>query len=212
MACLLCDSKDVLSFACVDTQRYFRCNVCRLTWLDPAQFPDAATERQHYDLHENDIYDVNYRAFLRRLAHPLLERLAPASYGLDYGCGPGPALAEMLSEAGHAMELYDPIYANDEDLLEEQYDFITCTEAAEHFHHPREEFDRLDRLLKPDGWLGIMTSWLTNDINFDNWYYRRDPTHVCFYHPDTFSHWAKQAGWRMEIPEDNVVLLQKGKD
>ena len=34
---------------------------------------------------------------------PLLARLGPASHGLDYGCGPGPALATMLREEGHGV-------------------------------------------------------------------------------------------------------------
>jgi hypothetical protein len=48
--------------------------------------------------------------FSASLAGPLLARLAPASQGLDYGCGPGPALAAMLAEAGHAVALYDPLF------------------------------------------------------------------------------------------------------
>jgi len=35
-------------------------------------------------------------------------------------------------------------------------DFITCTEVAEHFHRPADEFRRLDALLKPGGWLALM--------------------------------------------------------
>ena len=209
MQCSLCGNRDVRNYAQLDGQRYFQCHACRLTWLDPAQLPDAEDERAHYDLHENDVSDVNYRAFLRRLTRPLLEKLAPASYGLDFGCGPGPALAEMLSEAGHAMEIYDPFFANDEDLLEEQYDFVTCTEVVEHFHAPGEEFEKFELLLRPGGWLGIMTTWLTDDIDFSQWHYRRDPTHVCFYHPDTFNVWAQRVGWEILFPDDNIVLLRK---
>ena len=29
------------------------------------------------------------------------------------GCGPGPALAEMLREAGHTVATYDPLFAPD---------------------------------------------------------------------------------------------------
>jgi hypothetical protein len=42
----------------------------------------------------------------------------------------------MLAEAGHAMALYDPFFRPDPAALERDYDFITCTETAEHFHHP----------------------------------------------------------------------------
>jgi cyclopropane fatty-acyl-phospholipid synthase-like methyltransferase len=69
---------------------------------------------------------------------------------------------------------------------ERTYDFITCTEVVEHFHHPALEFRRLDALLKPGGWLAIQTTFQTDDARFARWNYRRDPTHVVFYRPYTF--------------------------
>ena len=115
----------------------------------------------------------------------------------------------MLSERGFVMDIYDPLYFNDESLLENRYDFITCTEVVEHFHSPRDEFARLDSLLRPGGWLAIMTSWLTDEIDFSRWHYPRDPTHVCFYAQQTFIYWAQRRNWHIEIPDTNVVLLQK---
>jgi SAM-dependent methyltransferase len=209
MDCLFCDNLSTTAFAHLGERRYFRCPQCQLVFLDPQQRLDSAGEKAHYDLHENDPDDPNYRAFLRRLSNPLVEKLHRGSYGLDYGCGPGPALAPMLSERGFVMDIYDPLYFNDESLLENQYDFITCTEVVEHFHSPREEFARFDSLLRPGGWLAIMTSWLTEDIDFSRWHYPRDPTHVCFYSQETFLFWARQHNWHIEMPDDNVVLLQK---
>lgn len=207
--CLLCHSANTALFHQIGAEHYHRCNVCQFVFLTPEQMPSLAIEQAEYDMHENDPDDIHYRAFLRRATEPLIEKIPSGSYGLDYGCGPGPALAAMLSERGFSMEIYDPIYANDEDVLEEAYDFITCTEVAEHFHYPAKEFDQFDRLLNPGGWLAIMTSWLTADIQFDQWYYRRDPTHVCFYSTTTLKHWADTRGWRIEFPRDNVALLQK---
>jgi hypothetical protein len=53
--------------------------------------------------------DVGYRRFLSQLADPLLQRLACSTMsttttttyrGLDYGCGPGPALVGLHSLPG----------------------------------------------------------------------------------------------------------------
>lgn len=209
MDCLFCDNLSTTVFAQLGERRYFRCPHCRLAFLDPAQRLDSHGEKAHYDLHENAPDDPNYRAFLRRLSNPLVEKLDSGSYGLDYGCGAGPALAAMLSERGFVMDIYDPLYFNDESLLENRYDFITCTEVVEHFYSPREEFARFDSLLRPGGWLAIMTSWLTDEIDFSRWHYPRDPTHVCFYCAETFSWWASQNGWQLELPDTNIVLLQK---
>ncbi|MEI4850515.1 class I SAM-dependent methyltransferase, partial [Klebsiella pneumoniae] len=83
--------------------------------------------------------------------------LGPGARGLDFGCGPGPALATMLREAGMDMALFDPFFYPQASVLERQYDFITCTEVVEHLHRPAEVFRQLDRLLAPGGWLGVMT-------------------------------------------------------
>ncbi|MGE0385415.1 MAG: class I SAM-dependent methyltransferase [Gammaproteobacteria bacterium] len=208
-ACPVCLDTPCAHFVRVDGCDYWRCRNCQATFLDPGQLPCPRVEQEQYRLHRNAVDDAGYRAFLGRLAVPLLARLAPGSSGLDYGCGPGPALAAMLAEAGHRMAIYDPLFFDDRTALEAAYDFITCTEVAEHFHRPAEEFDRLDGLLKPGGILALMTTFQTDDAAFPAWHYRRDPTHVVFYRPDTFRAVALHHGWRCEIPRANLAFLHK---
>ncbi|MDZ7590695.1 MAG: class I SAM-dependent methyltransferase [Rubrivivax sp.] len=193
----------------VDTRRYWRCPGCEATFLDCSQWPQRSVEQAEYRLHRNEVDDGQYRSFLARLAVPLLERLPAGSSGLDYGCGPGPALAAMLIEAGHRMAVYDPLFFDEPKLLSEQYDFITCTEVVEHFHHPWDEFARFDCMLKPGGWLAVMTTFQTDDAAFAAWHYRRDPTHVVFYRETTFRTIAAHHHWRCEIPCANVALMHK---
>jgi hypothetical protein len=193
----------------VDGRAYWRCTSCEATFLDAAQRLTPNEERAHYALHENDPDDRDYRAFLSRLATPLLARLPAGQAGLDYGCGPGPALASMLRQAGHDVSVYDPFFAPDRAVLTREYDFVTCTETVEHFHRPAEEFARFDALVRPGGWLGVMTCFQTDDTRFARWHYRRDPTHVVFYREATFRHIAAQLGWRCEVPAKDVVLLRK---
>lgn len=188
---------------------YRRCRTCEASFLIPSELPSRPVEHAHYLTHRNDPDDPGYRRFLDRLAGPLLDRLAPGSSGLDYGCGPGPALAAMLRESGHRMALYDPFFVPDPAILEASYDFVTCTEVAEHFHRPAEEFDRLGRLLRPGGLLAVMTSFLIDDAGFADWHYRRDPTHVVFYREATFRTLSAQRGWHCTIPATNVALMRK---
>lgn len=166
-------------------------------------------ELAHYLHHENDPADPRYRRFLSKLADPLNARLAPASRGLDYGCGPGPALAHMLREAGHDVVLFDPFFAPDPAPLSGTYDFVTCTEVAEHFHHPEQEFGRMCARVRPGGWLALMTCFQTDDTRFADWHYRKDPTHVVFYREETFRSLASQWGWSCEVPVKDVALLQR---
>jgi hypothetical protein len=196
----------------VEEHDYWRCGACAATFLAATQRPGRQAEREHYQLHENDPADARYRRFLNRLARPLLERLPPGQHGLDYGCGPGPALAQMLGEAGHQVELYDPFFFPGRSALSRSYDFITCTETAEHFHRPAEEFARLTAMIRPHGWLAIMTCFQADDGRFADWHYRRDPTHVVFYREETFRFVARQYGWRCEIPAKDVVLMRRPAD
>ena len=66
-------------------------------------------EKAVYDLHQNDPDDRGYRKFLSRLSAPLLQKLPPNQWGLDFGCGPGPALPDLLKAGGHRVDLYDPL-------------------------------------------------------------------------------------------------------
>ena len=207
--CPVCRSSSVLLFAEVEAKHYWRCQSCLATYLDPQYFPSAAEEISQYRLHENDVDDPAYRQFLSKLAQPVLEHIGPASEGLDYGCGPGPALAAILREAGHTVALYDPFFHPDVTPLARTYDFIVCSETAEHFHRPAEEFARMGSLLRPGGMLGVMTCFQTDDARFANWHYRKDPTHVVFYRASTFTVLAEQHGWTCSSPAKDVVLMRK---
>ena len=207
--CPVCELGEVYLFLRVKDLVYWRCPVCRATCLDPSQRPTPEKEYERYCQHDNDPADPGYRKFLSKLAHPLLEKLAPGSKGLDYGCGPGPALANMLEGCGHRMKIFDPFFYPDTSVLEQNYDFVTCTEVVEHFHRPFSEFVFLDGLLRPQGWLAVLTSFLTQDERFANWRYRRDPTHVIFYAEETFFVLVEKLDWYCEIPCKDVVLMQK---
>ena len=209
MICNLCRSDAASCFDTIDNKTYWSCGICGCKYLDKSYFVDAQEEEKRYLEHNNDVNNAEYRAFLSKLSNPLKEKIPLGAHGLDFGCGTGPALADILIKEGFKVSLYDPFFYPDKGALSKQYDFITCTETAEHFHDPYKEFNTLDSLLKPGAWLGVMTSFLTSDEKFENWYYRRDPTHVTFYCEKTFQVIASQRNWKCEIQSKDVVLLQK---
>ena len=207
--CRVCLRNSLAPFLQKDGLNYLRCCKCQATLVSAAQLPSHQTQLQKYQQHENDPLDARYREFLNRLAAPLLAELPANQVGLDFGCGPGPALADMLSQAGHSMRLYDPFFFPDATVLDQQFDFVTCTEVAEHFHQPHAEFTRMIALLKPGGLLALMTSFQHDDSRFADWHYRRDPTHVTFYKQETFDFIAVEFGLTCKIPCKNVAFLRK---
>ena len=207
--CPLCGEEVIQPFARAHGRSYLECPTCLLVYMAPDDRLDLAAECAHYATHRNDPADRGYRRFLSRVADPLVQVVAPGAEGLDYGSGPGPTLSIMLRERGLRMECYDPIFAADGSALSRSYDFITCTETAEHFYRPGEEFDRLDNLLRPGGWLALMTELLSEEREFAQWRYARDPTHVCFYRRDTLGWIADHYGWSPQFPHSTVVLFRK---
>lgn len=188
---------------------YLRCPACALVFVPARHHLTAAQEKQRYDFHRNDPHDAGYRQFLARLFEPLAARLAPGATGLDYGCGPGPVLARMFEEAGFSIAVYDPYFAPDAGALQRPYDFVTCTEAAEHFADPGAEWSRIASLVRPGGWIGVMTSLYDAAPPFAGWYYKNDPTHVCFYARRTFEWLAEQYRLRTHFLTAAVILLQR---
>lgn len=207
--CPLCASAHSSHYYEDSRRPYRHCPVCDLVFVPPGYYLSAALERAEYDKHLNEIDDPGYRRFLSRLTAPLLARLTSPASGLDFGCGPGPALAAMLREAGHGVTLYDPNYANDPAVLAHHYDFITATEVVEHLHQPGAELEQLWRQVVPGGYLGVMTKLVRNRDAFSAWHYKNDPTHVCFFSRTTWLWWAARQGAQLDFVANDALLLRK---
>lgn len=209
-ACPLCTHTHTRNFHRGKYRDYFRCLNCALIFVARDALLPPSGEKARYDLHENDPADRGYRRFLQQLITPLTQKLGEAPLdGLDFGSGPIPALAMMLEAQGHTMSLYDPYYAPRPDVLGKIYDFVTCTEAIEHFYNPGQEWELLHSLVKPGGWLGIMTKLMDDLESFPTSHYIKDETHVSFFSRQTFRYLAKRDGLTAEFIGDNVILMQK---
>ncbi|KJG00781.1 class I SAM-dependent methyltransferase [Photobacterium angustum] len=208
--CPLCHSEQHGVFVEDKNRCYFRCQQCALIFADPEAQLSPEQEKAVYDQHQNNPDDMGYRQFLGRLATPLVERLPAGPLdGLDFGSGPGPTLSIMLEEMGYNMAIYDPYFAPDPSVLTRQYDFVTCTEAIEHFNQPAKEWGLLLSMIKPGGWLGLMTKLATDAEAFARWHYKNDPTHVSFFSRDTFRFLAQRDGLEVEFVGNDVILLRK---
>ncbi len=209
MKCPLCASAKMEPYHRDRNREYIECGNCGLVFVPPKYRLSPEEEKQRYDLHENEPDDSGYRKFLSRMVEPMAERVPEGSSGLDFGSGPGPALAAMFEEKGYPMTLYDPFYADDESVFSRQYDFITATEVVEHLHRPKEELDRLWTCLKEGGWLGIMTKQVKNKEAFAGWHYIRDETHVAFFSEAVFRWLGSEWNTEPVFIGDDVILYHK---
>jgi SAM-dependent methyltransferase len=216
--CLLCASEATESFHRDRKREFFQCLECDLVFVPPEFHLSPEAEKARYDFHRQSLTDSGYRDFLNRLFGPLETKLTPGVRGLDFGCGQEPTLSVLFEEAGYGCDNYDLHFTNDPAVLEKQYDFLTCSETMEHFCHPREEFERLLRLVEPGGWIGIMTQLRDEPASpelrrssappFSTWFYKDDATHVCFFSRKTFQWLEKTYGLHAELHPNGVVLFQ----
>ncbi|MDA0150065.1 class I SAM-dependent methyltransferase [Vibrio sp. LaRot3] len=207
--CPLCQGSQSNHYHSDKRREYLQCGVCELVFVNPEQRLDSDAEKSQYDLHQNDPQDEGYRRFLSRMADPIMARVPANSQGLDFGCGPGPTLSLMLQEQGYNMALYDIYYHPETSVLKQQYDFVTATEVIEHLYTPDQVWQQWLNLVKPGGWLGIMTKMVIDVEAFATWHYKNDVTHVIFFSRKTFEYLAERDKLELEFIGNDVILLRK---
>ncbi len=209
--CPLCHCAEHALYAHHKTSEYRLCSVCSLLFLLPSSYLNAQDEKCRYDLHTNSSDDLGYRKYLTKVLNPVKERVQEGAFGLDFGSGPGPTLSRMFEEEGYKMNIYDHFYAKDENVLEQKYDFITSTEVIEHLYDPRTVLDRLISMLKPQGLLTVLTQVYPSIDEFTSWYYKNDPTHVCFFSLETMKYLEKKWKVDFEVIGKDIFIFTRGK-
>lgn len=164
---------------------FFCCRDC-LGIFKPTRFlPSPAAEKARYEQHNNDVNNLSYQRFVSPIVNAVKQDFCTDSIGLDFGAGTGPVISKLLTDAGYTLQQFDPFFCNQPEVLNAKYDYIVCCEVIEHFHNPHKEFTLLKQRLKPNGRLYCMTHLYTDEIDFANWYYKNDETHVFIYQRDT---------------------------
>lgn len=209
MNCPLCESTNCKTLNKINSKIYHRCNNCGLFFLDKSHFLNSEEEKTRYNFHQNNIEDKGYVKFLNQLAEPLEKFLEKNSQGLDFGCGPNPVLAELFNRKNFYCAYYDPFFYP---KLNKKfcYDFITASECFEHFFSVKKEIELINSILKPKGYLGIMNELVTDFTDFENWYYIKDPSHVCFYSLKSFEFICEKYNYSLRFTDNKrVIILQK---
>lgn len=198
---------------------YLRCECCGSVYVKPADHLTPAKEIGVYRLHENSTLDPRYRAYLSPILDlawgALSQQVSPRTLSvLDFGSGPladseESFVCSFFREKGCRAQAYDPYFRPGE-LEKSSFDLIVACEVAEHFRDPAAEFRQVIELLRENGVLAIQTELLPEIEDFDSWYYRRDPTHIAFYTPNSFAWLAKRFGFDPPIIRDGKRVLLTG--
>ncbi len=191
MECKICNSKKLNKLELKES--YYHCPNCDLIFIDEAEIIDPAEEKKRYAQHDNNLENFGYvkmfKRFIKQVLEPYIDNLETA---LDFGCGPGPVLADLLKEKGISVDIYDPFFFPEKVFRNKKYDLITSTEVFEHLKNPLKEIEILLEHLKKGAYLALMTSFHPGPEEFEDWWYKWDPTHITFYNHNTFQEIAKK--------------------
>lgn len=170
---------------------FYKCMLCDGIYLHKKLRPNKETEKLRYEIHNNDVSDKRYQLFVSPITSAILNKFTLLDKGLDFGAGTGPVISKILQDNNYTIELYDPYFHDNQILLTKKYNYIACCEVIEHFYNPKKEFHLLKKMLDSNGKLYCMTDIFVDNIDFHQWYYKNDPTHVFIYQHKTFE-WIKR--------------------
>lgn len=205
MICTLCGSELINK----KDDYFYDCDTCKALVKDEKYYITADEEKARYETHNNDVHDIRYQNFTSPISNYVIEKFLPEHKGLDFGSGTGPVISSVLKKKDYDIDQYDPFFAPNQSILNNRYDYIVSCEVFEHFHKPKIEIDRLTSLLKVNGALLIMTMLYNDEIDFNMWYYHKDPTHVFIYRKETFEFIAKKKKLEIDILTDRFIALKK---
>lgn len=184
--CSLCNSTSVILFDEFRERKYYRCELCKLIFMDRNILLPPNIEKERYSHHK---YDQNYDNYNMSIADKIAPFLTKGDFGIDFGCGQFNVLVKILTDKGFPTIGYDPFYSdfNNKDLLETKYDFVVSIETIEHFHNPLREFTIISNILTDEGKLFLRTQLYDDSIDFNSWWYIKDDTHVSLYSEHTLN-------------------------
>ncbi len=191
--CPLCYSQISPKYAVYGNSgaKFWFCSICKLISRSSKDLPARKVEQERYLSHNNSINDKRYVKFLLRPYEFACKHIPIQEPILDYGCGYAPIFVELMHRRQFRCHGYDPLFFPD-GLLANSYPTIFCIETVEHFHQTHREWSQLMDLMRPGGYLIIMTDFWNDRSAFPDWYYQNDPTHVSFYHTETMPYLSQR--------------------
>jgi SAM-dependent methyltransferase len=164
--------------------------------------------------HENSLDNAGYVKMFREKIDVVRKICPQAQSILDYGCGYEPVLKTLLEKENYRVTVFDSHFFPEEPK-NIPFDLVISTETFEHFKNPADELNKIFSLLGPPGFLAVMTRYYPTEKGqarpelFEKWFYKRDPTHICFYCRETFEWIAREKNCRIAFDNNyDFAILQ----
>ncbi len=212
MECKLCNNPVTSIVDERNNWEFFHCKKCEFFFKNPTNFVSDEDELKQYNNHNNTMDSPGYvEMFEKFMADTFEDHIESINTVLEFGSGPGPVLSELLKQRGLDVDIYDKYFSPEKVYEGKKYDLITSTEVIEHISDPKEIFEFFSDHINRGGYLALMTQFHTNNAeDFKNWWYKNDPTHICFFRPHTFEVLAEQSGFKvLKHDSKKSILLRR---
>ncbi len=209
MECKICGALIIVEVDKKGRNTYGFCKKCMFT--EKINKINSEIEKNEYERHNNNSDNIGYVNYINNFLDEAVTPFVKSGLHLDYGCGPGPVLHELMINKGFRSKTYDYYYHHDKNYAEYKYDVITSTEVFEHFYDPLRNIEKILTLLKRGGIISIMTSFVKPADEFYDWWYIRDITHVSFYHLKTFEFIANKYDLEIIYTNNKNIIVLRSK-
>lgn len=223
ISCPICGSKKFITFQAMKKYFLYQCKECGMVW-DP--YPPKHLNRQYnknYFINQNskggyanyfEGIAINKKTFIERLKM-INKKMGYKGKLLDIGCAFGDCLV-MAKNMGwknpEGLELsrYAYNFAKEKGIKvkngnlekinypQNNFDIVTIQDVIEHVKNPLEDLRKIHKILKPKGWVFIVTpniegKWSKLLGSF--WYHYKPGEHVLYFSPKSINNALKKTGF-----------------
>jgi SAM-dependent methyltransferase len=220
--CPLCQSTKFNQFFAMPGYKLSRCFDCHLVWdPTPPNNLNAQYEKEYF-INENPKggyanyfqgMQINRKTFRERLKR-IEKRLGNKGNLLDVGCALGDCLEEAKKMGwknieGVELSKYASGFAKERGLkvtegtlnnlkAKESFDIVTSQDVIEHIPQPKEELNSINKVLKPGGWILLVTpdvgGWWHKMLG-KKWYHYKPGEHIVYFSKETIRKALTDAGF-----------------
>ncbi|CCQ91311.1 hypothetical protein NITGR_620008 [Nitrospina gracilis 3/211] len=198
-----------------DDRTFHKCPQCWYIFTN--HLPADEVAEGHYKMQWGDQTEDMFKGQADGVLQILSEMGIPHQRLLDFGSGSG-ALTRELQSRGFDVTALDPMehgFLNKQNYAQ-PFDAVIAVEVIEHLPNPLEEIRNIVNVMVPEG-VAVFTTGMTTPfieqpdaaLQFGNWWYKDDPTHIGFFCERTLAVIGGLGPYTMGVVGNQAFTLQK---